>query len=218
MRSALKFVPVILVIVAFFVAGSPAHAEPGLVRGLGIEAYGGFATPLGLGGLSIDVAPLPRLVLAIGGGLDVPMNAHGAQVAAMSRFHLYERRTLKGGAWAFAAGLGAAIGRREVDHVGAYQRGHAYLLKRWERGVRATAELSLEHTWRSGIRLRGFAGVALTINEDEFDCFYVGETYERICKSAERDSVGDAGAIGPFLGDAIGYDYMAKRRLSVATK
>jgi hypothetical protein len=147
------------------VASSPGrvHAEPPARDSstedlLHLELEGGYDTPLGAAGLSVELHVLPRLVVA--GGLGVGFREQ-TQLGLSSRFRLWSR-----GDTSVSAGLGLSRNGDRADQVEMYQRPHypmETVVRRWSGVIRLNPEISVEHRLGRRWSVRGFGGLGVIL-------------------------------------------------------
>ena len=156
-----------------------AQAEPGPERSgeawaerpFSIELMMGVATPLGLGGFMVEVAPVRWLSLGCGIGT----NIIGPEVACMSRFRVASTPDT-----ALALGLGVsggphhqspgtALGALSVIAGPLSANGESPWPSsyHWARALWLNGEVGYERRWPTGLGVRAFVGLARILNPDD---------------------------------------------------
>ena len=141
----------------------PAHAagemkRPVVQRSLAVEAHAGVGTPVGLGGISLDVGPVNFFSLSAGIGL----NADGPQYSSMARLRMASGRAMHD------LGVGIAGGRyRHVKTIGLFENQDVGV---WDRAYSGQIEYSQE--WPLGPRLivRPYIGLSKILNDKDYVC------------------------------------------------
>ncbi len=159
-------------------APPPAPAEEELGMQLGVSAILGFGTPVGFGGVEVDVSPIPELSIAIGAGLGGLPGDGAPQLGTMMRLAPWRD---------VYAGLGSSMGR-----YGAHDLISGGTRYRWERAYWLNAELGWFAQAQDGLFGRVFLGFSRVLNPGACDGY---------CEMGNRDEV------LPFLGGSIGYHF-----------
>jgi uncharacterized protein YfiM (DUF2279 family) len=168
------------------IARAPAKpTDPLWARPLAFDVHGGVGTPLGFGGLSLDIAPARWFVLS--GGLGAGKG--GMQEAAMARF----RAPM--GHFAFSLGGGMSTGAYDAADPFGDSNWH------WKRAFWANGEASIEFRDHTGVELRAYVGWAHLANAVADGC----ETGNgRTCSNAAG---GLFATSFPYAGFAAGYAF-----------
>jgi hypothetical protein len=157
-------------------------------RPLAFDVHGGLGTPVGFGGFTVDVAPVPWL--AVSGGLG--WGRGGLQEAGTARLRIPINH------FAISFGGGTSTGAYDANEVSMFGESTSW---HWKRAWWANFEGSIEFRDDNGVELRGYAGWAHLTNPVADGCERDGST---MCSNA-------AGGLMvtsfPYAGLAVGYAF-----------
>ncbi len=171
------------------IARAPSKpTDPLWARPLAFDVHGGVGTPLGFGGMSIDLAPVRWFVVS--GGLGAGKG--GMQEAAMARF----RAPM--GHFAFSLGGGMSTGAYDASDTNPFGAGENW---HWKRAFWANGEASIEFRDHTGVELRAYVGWAHLANPVADGCETGGG---RTCSNAAGGLLVTS---FPYAGLAAGYAF-----------
>jgi hypothetical protein len=183
-------------------------AEPEVwSRLLAVYLTAGFGTPVGYGGLELEVSPHPVVAVAVGIGIGSgtatlcpwPGTATGVvcdgpfsdrvQYALMTRL-----RPLRGETVALLVGAGVSAGGYSWDELNTDGPTH----KSADHAVWVNGEVGVEYRAPIGFEARGFAGFAHMLNPGTLECLDIR------ARHCEEDHQGD-GEWLIYLGGSVGW-------------
>jgi hypothetical protein len=186
------------------VARDPAHAGEISRPRIALAGHLSLGSPFGNAGVEVELAPLPWLSFAVGGGLgqivpnrDVEFGEY--TVAAMARARI--DRDIRGQHWTLVVGVGPSQSNwraYQYGFSGWLDRGPLLVAERWDSVWYANAELGAERHW-GRVSLRLYVGAALLVSAGDYSC-----------RTEISNGCGDPSAApgsNVFIGSAMAYAF-----------
>jgi hypothetical protein len=159
-------------------------------RKLAIDAHAGLGTRYGLGGVSVEWAPVKAFAIAAGGG----GSWAGPQFALLPKVRALLGRT------AFALEVGPSWGT--------YQASSDFIDPAWVGTYTAAwlnADVGVEHRWPCGFEFRVYLGAAMVLAANRVNCWQLDPfSGPSACASAASQT----GRTLPYVGVALGYAFL----------
>jgi hypothetical protein len=170
-----------------------ARAEPSPAWNdvLAVEGHLGVATPVGFGGLALDLTPHPKISFNAGVGRGL----YALQLAGMARVRPIFI------APGIAPGIGAGVSGGDTGTTPGYMDPREL---RFQQAIWANVEAFLEFRW-GAFHLRPFLGIAQRVHDAS--CTWITSAGSQPCSTADQTEIGnfDRWRRVVYTGAAIGF-------------